>query len=162
VRQAAGSVRLHVDARDQYTPGWKYNEYEMRGVPLRLEVGPRDVAQGSVMSVRRDNRAKEPIAIDQLATRLPQLLDDVQKSLFEAAKAYRDENTVVAASLEELERHFADKRGYVGLPWDDDGALEALVKERTGATLRCVPLDQSPFAARTRDGKPVALFARSY
>jgi prolyl-tRNA synthetase len=162
VREAAGDVRLHVDARDQYTPGWKYNEYEMRGVPIRLEVGPRDVAQGSVMSVRRDNRAKEPIKIENLRVRLPQLLDEVQQGLFDAAKAYRDANTTMAANVEELEANFKTNRGFVALPWDDDGAVEALIKERTGATLRCVPLDQTPFAGAAKDGKPMALFARAY
>ncbi len=163
VREALGDrVRLHVDDRDQYSPGWKYNEYELRGVPVRLEVGPRDVTQSAVMSVRRDNRAKESIPLDRLAERLPQLLDEVQHALFEAARVYRDENTTPVENLADIEAHFATQRGYVALPWDDDAALEAQIKERTGATLRCVPLDQSPFANRSGDGRPVALFARSY
>ena len=162
VRQAVPGVRLHVDDRDQYTPGWKYNEYEMRGVPIRLEVGPRDVAQAAVMSVRRDNRAKESIPIDALAARLPQLLDDVQRGLFDAAKKFRDDSTALVTSVEELEEHFATKRGFVGMPWDDDAALEGRIKERTGATLRCVPIDQSAFAGVAKPGRPVALFARSY
>ena len=162
VRQAAPGVRLHVDARDQYTPGWKYNEYEMRGVPVRLEVGPRDIAQGSVLSVRRDTRAKEPIPLDALARRLPELLDQVQRELLQSAKTFRDANTAPAATVEDLERHFADRRGFVALPWNDDAAVEARIKQRTGATLRCVPLDQSPFQGVAKDGRPVALFARSY
>ena len=163
VREALGDrVRLHVDDRDQYSPGWKYNEYELRGVPVRLEVGPRDVTQGAVMSVRRDNRAKESIPLDQLAERLPALLDEVQRSLFEAARAYRDENTTPVETLADIEAHFASKRGYVAVPWEDDTALEMQIKERTGATLRCVPLDQSGFPKRAGDSRPVALFARSY
>jgi len=157
VRAAAGDARIHVDDRDQYTPGWKYNEYELRGVPLRLEVGPRDVAQSSVMSVRRLDRKKEPIPLDRLAVRLPELLDEVQRALFERARAFRDENTIKATSVEELEAHFAaERRGFVALPWNDDAGVEARIKERTGATLRCVP-------AGLADGKqPVALFARAY
>jgi prolyl-tRNA synthetase len=131
-------------------------------VPLRLEVGPRDVAQGSVLSVRRDTRAKEPIRLEALATRLPELLDDVQRDLYRAAKTFRDENTTVVGSVEELERHFADRRGFVALPWDDDGEVEARIKQGVGATLRCVPLDQGPFQGAARDGRPVALFARAY
>jgi prolyl-tRNA synthetase len=153
-------IRLHVDARDQYSPGWKYNEYELRGVPLRLEVGPRDVAQGTVMTVRRDTRAKEPVALTALAERVPALLDEIQRALLDAARRFRDESTVQVGSVAELEAHFADKRGYVALPWDDDGKVEAQIKERTGATLRCVPLDQASFGAKA--GKPVALFAKSY
>jgi len=162
VKGAVGDrVRLWVDDREQYTPGWKYNEHELRGVPLRLEVGPRDVAGGAVMSVRRDTRAKEPIALERLATRLPELLDEIQRALFESARKFRDENTTFAKSFEELEKHFAERRGYVAMPWSDDGALEARVKESTGATLRSVPLDQKPFAS-VSGGSRVALFARAY
>ncbi|MGH7742144.1 MAG: proline--tRNA ligase [Candidatus Eiseniibacteriota bacterium] len=162
VRAAVGErARLWVDDRDQYTPGWKYNEHEMRGVPVRLEVGPRDVAAGNVMSVRRDNRAKEPIALEQLGERLPQLLDEVQRALFESARAFRAENTVFVATAEEAESHFASRRGFAVMPWNEDAALEARIKERCSATLRCVPLDQSPFAAMS-GGRRVALFARSY
>ena len=158
----AGKVRVFVDDREQYTPGWKYNEHELRGVPVRLEVGPRDVAQGTVMSVRRDTRAKEPIPIDRIAERLPALLDEVQAALFAAAKAFRDQNTTRVRTVAELEAHFVDKRGFVALPFDGDAATEARIKETTGATLRCVPLDQAQFGDLAGDGRRVALFARSY
>jgi prolyl-tRNA synthetase len=163
VKAALGDrVRLQVDDREQHSPGWKYNEHELRGVPVRLEVGPRDVAQSAVMSVRRDNRAKESIPLDRLRERLPALLDEVQAALFDAAKRFRDESTVAVSSLEEMERHFETQRGFAAMPWDDDGALEAKIKERTGATLRCVPLDQSAFRGQSSDGRPIALFARAY
>ena len=154
-------VRLHVDDRDQYSPGWKYNEYELRGVPVRLEIGPRDVAQSSVMSVRRDTRAKEPIALDRLAERLPALLEEIQQAMFRAAREFRDANTTGVRTIEEIEAHFAEKRGFVAMPWAGEAALEARIKERTGATLRCIPIDQSPFAAIAH-GERVALFARAY
>ena len=160
VREALGkTVRLHVDDRDQYSPGWKYNEYEMRGVPVRLEVGPRDVASGAVMSVRRDNRAKESIPLASLSTRLPALLEELQKSLFQSALDFREQNTAHASTLEEIEAHFAARRGYVVVPWNDDAELEARIKERTGATLRCVPIGASGLSP---DGRRVALFARAY
>jgi prolyl-tRNA synthetase len=157
-----GRVRLHVDDREQYTPGWKYNEYELRGVPVRLEVGPRDVAKGAVMSVRRDSRAKESIPIEVLAERLPALLDEVQRALFESARVFREENTATARTVGELEAHFETKRGFVAVPWDGSAGFEAEVKEKTGATLRCVPLDQSPWRGLARNGQDVALFARAY
>jgi prolyl-tRNA synthetase len=157
-----GRARVWVDDRDQYTPGWKYNEHELRGVPVRLEIGPRDVAQSSIMSVRRDTRAKEPIALAALPDRLPALLDEIQAALFEAAKKFRDENTAEARSLDELEAHFAEKRGFVAFSYDGTAETEAIIKERTGATLRCVPLDQSRFAHLAQGGRPVALFARAY
>jgi prolyl-tRNA synthetase len=158
----AGRVRLHVDDRDQYTPGWKYNEYELRGVPIRLEVGPKDVAKQAVMSVRRDGRAKESIPLAALAERVPALLEEVQRSLFEAARAFRAENTATARTIAEIEAHFAGRRGFVAVPWDGSEAFEAEVKERTGATMRCVPLDASPWPGLARDGEEVALFARAY
>jgi len=164
VKQAVGGlVRLHVDARDQYTPGWKYNEYEMRGVPVRLEIGPRDVTAGAVMSVRRDGRVKESIPLAQIAERLPALLADVQRSMFEQAKAYRDENTVLAKSKDEVIAHFeSGKRGFVAVAWDGTAAFEAEVKEKAGATLRCMPSDLSRFGELERAGHRVALFARAY
>ena len=157
-----GRVRLWVDDRDQYTPGWKYNEHELRGVPVRLEVGPRDVAQGAVMSVRRDNRTKESIPLAALAERLPALLEEIQQALFASALEFRAQNTAHARTVEEIEAHFADRRGFVAFSWDGSAAVEAQIKERTGATLRCVPLDQKPFADWAQDGVPIALFARSY
>ena len=162
VRAAAGrAVRLQVDDRDQYTPGWKYNEYELRGVPVRLEVGPKDVAAGAVMSVRRDNRAKESIPLDALATRLPALLDDIQRALLEDARRYREENTAWCDGPDELEAHFRERRGFAAIAWDGDAAREADLKARTMATLRNVPLDQSRFRERA-GGRPWALFARAY
>ena len=157
-----GKVRVWVDDRDQYTPGWKYNEHELRGVPVRLEVGPRDVAQGAVMSVRRDNRAKESIPLERLAERLPALLEEIQQALYRAADDFRTQNTAFAADLAAVEAHFKDKRGFVAVPWNGDAALEAAIKERTGATLRCVPLDQERFADLAGGARPVALFARAY
>jgi prolyl-tRNA synthetase len=157
-------VRLLVDDREQYTPGWKYYEHELRGVPVRLEVGPKDVEKQAVMSVRRDNRGKEPIPLDRLAERLPALLEEVQASLFRAALEFRARNTTTATTLEDLVRHFQDegKRGFVAVPWNGSTALEADIKDQCAATLRCIPLDQSPFQGLAPAGQRVALFARAY
>ena len=163
VKAAIGErARLWVDDREQYTPGWKYNEHELRGVPVRLEVGPKDVAKEAVMSVRRDTRAKESIPLAALPERLPTLLNEIQRDLFTAARKYRDENTAAVKSMQELEAHFAEKRGFVAMPWEDRTGIEAEIREKTGATLRCVPLDQSPWKGLARDGQDVALFARAY
>ena len=155
-------VRLLVDDRDQYTPGWKYNEHELRGVPVRLEVGPKDVAKGAVMSVRRDSRAKESIPLADLPDRLPDLLATIQRDLFSAARDFREANTATARTVAEIEAHFADLRGFVTVPWDGSAEFEAEVKEKTGATMRCVPLDQTPWRGLAREGQDVALFARAY
>jgi prolyl-tRNA synthetase len=165
VRSALGDrVRLQVDAREQYSPGWKYNEHELRGVPVRLEVGPKDVAKAAVMSVRRMDRKKESIPLEQLAARLPALLAEVQADMFRAAREFRDADTAHAASLEDLVRHFVteDRRGFVTLPWEGDAKLETEIKNRCQATLRCIPLDQARFAGVAPAGKRLALFARAY
>jgi prolyl-tRNA synthetase len=156
-----GVVRVWVDDRDQYTPGWKYNEHELRGVPVRLEVGPRDVAQSAVMSVRRDTRAKASIPLAALRERLPALLDEVQASMLAAAQEFLAQNTTVVPDVAALEAHFAERRGFVGVPWNEDAALEARIKDSTGATLRCIPLDQSRFETAGA-GQRIALFARAY
>lgn len=164
VREALGDrVRLHVDDRDQYSPGWKYNEYEMRGVPLRIEVGPKDVAKGAVMTVRRDDRTKESVPLESLAERVPALLADIQRSLYQQALAHRSANTTLATSKDEVIAHFAaDRRGFVAVPWDGSAEFEAEVKQRTGATLRCMPFDTTPYESVARAGHRIALFARSY
>jgi prolyl-tRNA synthetase len=165
VMEALGDrVRLQVDDREQYSPGWKYYEHELRGVPVRLEVGPKDVEKNAVMSVRRLDRKKESIPLDQLAVRLPALLEEVQADLFKAAQEFRAANTSAAVSIDDLVRHFVTegKRGFVALPWTGDARLEAGIKERCAATLRCIPLDQSQFAGLAPPGGRVALFARAY
>jgi prolyl-tRNA synthetase len=164
VREVLGDrVRLKIDDRDQYSPGWKYNEYEMRGVPVRLEIGPRDVANQAVMSVRRDSRTKESIPLAALAERLPALLAEIQAALFRQAQEFRTAHTVLAATKADVLAHFAaDKRGFVAVPWDGSAAFEAEVKEKTGATLRCMPQDTAHFAELERPGHRVALFARAY
>jgi prolyl-tRNA synthetase len=163
VKAAAGDrVRLHVDDRDQYSPGWKYNEYELRGVPVRIEVGPKDVAKGAVMTVLRTGRVKESVPLESLATRLPELLDTVQRALFESAFEFRSAQTTPVRGIDEIEAHFTERRGFVVMPWDGDDALEAEIKARTSATLRCMPLDTRAFAGVPRGSKGIALFARSY
>src|SRR5579884_3306584 len=105
-----GKVRFKID-RSENTPGWKYNEWELRGVPVRMEIGPRDVQNNSVMLVRRDNRAKEPVSLDALETRLPQLLNEVQQALYQRALNFREQNTYYTESYDEFKQIIAEKRG---------------------------------------------------
>ncbi len=164
-RRLTGVVRFHVDWSD-HTPGWKYNEWEMKGVPVRLEVGPRDVAQSQVMTVRRDNRAKEPIQFDALPQRLPALLETIQQALFERARAFREQRTWRVGSIDELAERIERERGFFLAPWCGDAQCENEIKNRTGATLRCIPLeggDQSGVCLVCRKDAPqTAVFARAY
>ncbi len=136
-----GKVRLKVDLSEN-TPGWKYNEWELRGVPVRMEIGPRDVRNESVMLVRRDNRAKEPVPLAALETRLPELLDAVQQALFQRALDFRNKNTHYTDSYDEFKQIIAEKRGFVRVKWAEDSAAELAIKEETKATLRVIPFDQ--------------------
>jgi prolyl-tRNA synthetase len=162
-----GKVRFKVDDSDN-TPGWKYNEWEMRGVPVRLEIGPRDVQNESVMLVRRDNRAKESVSLAALETRLPELLEEVQKALFLRAREFRDNNIRYTESYEEFKRIIAEERGFVRVKWAEDSAAEQAIKEETKATLRVIPLDQPEGGVQGKcfyTGKPAtceAIFARAY
>ncbi|MBE3564694.1 MAG: proline--tRNA ligase [Thermogemmatispora sp.] len=166
-RMLKGKVRLKVDLSDN-TPGWKFNEWELRGVPVRIEIGPRDVQNNSVVLVRRDNRAKEAVAIDALETRLPELLAEVQQALFQRALAFREEHTYYAETYDEFKEIMSEKRGFVRVKWAEDSEAELAIKEETKATLRLIPFDQPEGGVQGRcfyTGKPAtceAVFARSY
>ena len=92
-----------IDASNK-TPGWKFNEYEMKGIPIRLEVGPKDIEKNQVVLVRRDTKEKEFVPMDQLEERIPALLEEIHIALFNKAKAFRDENTYVATNFEEMKK----------------------------------------------------------
>ncbi len=161
-------ARLHVDDRDEHTPGWKYNEWELRGVPLRLEIGPRDVDKNQVVLVRRDNRAKEMVPMAALAERVPALLDELQRAFYERARAFRAANTHEVASYDEFKDILENRRGFVIAGWDGDPETEAKIKEETKATIRLIPLDGGTAAEGLRciySGRPAryrVVFAKAY
>ena len=136
-------VRVEVDYRDQST-GWKFNEWEMKGVPLRIEVGPRDIENGVVTVARRDDFSKSQIAIDSLATEIPHLLDVIQKNMLEKARAFRDSHIVVTADMNELTAA-VNSGNFAKAMWCGDRACEDKVKEMTSASTRVMPFDQTPF-----------------
>jgi prolyl-tRNA synthetase len=162
-----GKVRLKVDLSEN-TPGWKFNEWELRGVPVRMEIGPRDVQNNSVILVRRDNRVKESVTISALEARLPELLEEVQQSLLQRAKTFQAQNTHYTESYEEFKQIIAEKRGFVRVKWAEDTAAELAIKEETKATLRVIPFDQPEGGVQGKcfyTGKPAtceAVFARAY
>ncbi len=167
----AAGVRAHVDAREGRTPGYKYNHWEMKGVPLRIEVGPRDVASASCVLARRDVPGKEgkvfgvPLEPVELGARLHAALAEVQAGLLAQAVAFRDSRIVDVTSYEELKAAVEDGRWARG-GWAGSDADEARVKEETGATFRCYPFAQPPGAKTClMTGAPaaeVALFAKAY
>jgi prolyl-tRNA synthetase len=162
-----GKVRVKVDMSEN-TPGWKFNEWELRGVPLRMEIGPRDVQNNSVVLVRRDNRSKESVPVEALETHLPALLEEVQKALFQRAAEFKEKNTHYTNSYEEFKQLIAEKRGFVRVKWAEDSTAELAIKEETKATLRVIPFDQPAGNIKGNcfySGKPAtceAIFARAY
>ena len=139
----AEGIRCYVDDRDGVTPGFKFNEWEMKGVPVRLEVGSRDMAQNVVTLVRRDSGEKIPVPKDKLGEEIPRLLDEIQKSLYSQAKTFRDEHTLTVKSYDEFKTIIEETSGFVKCGWDGDPKTEAAIQEETKATIRCIPFEQN-------------------
>lgn len=134
-------IRVRVDARDQYKPGWKFAEWELRGVPVRVEIGPRDLANGQVTLVRRDTRAKETLPRAEAATRVRALLDEIQASLFQRALAAREAATYRLDDYGAFREQVEVPGGFFQMHWCGSATCEAKVKDETKATIRCVPFD---------------------
>ena len=159
-------VRLEVDAREEYTPGWKFNEWEMKGIPLRIEIGPRDVGKGQVVLARRDTGQKTPVPQESLAQRVLDLLDEIQATLFAQAKAFLEEHSFAIEDYDEFKAIFASEGGFVWAYWCGSADCEAAIKEETKATIRCIPFDQDGGAGRCihcgGEAEEKAVFAKAY
>ncbi len=134
-------ARVKIDLTDK-SPGWKFSEYEMKGVPIRLEIGPKDIEKNQVVLARRDTSEKIFVSIDELEEKIPALLDDIHASLLEKATKNRDEKTYVATTLDEFVDTVNNKPGFVKAMWCGDRACEDKIKELTTATSRCIPFEQ--------------------
>ena len=158
-------LRVKVDLSDQ-TPGWKYSEYEMKGVPLRLEVGPRDLEKNQVVIVRRLDRKKEFIKEENIFTHLHEMLKEVHNEMYKCAQVFLKENIIIAYNIKEI-KEIVDRGGYAKVMWCGDEACESKVKEETTATARCLPSnDQLPFddkcAICGKKATKVVYFAKAY
>jgi prolyl-tRNA synthetase len=134
-------TRVKVDSSDK-TPGWKFSEYEMKGVPIRLEVGPKDIEKGQVVLVRRDTGEKLFVSMEGLEARITELLAEIQQNLLKKATALRDKKTYKAVSLDEFEKIINETPGFIKAMWCGDRECEDVIKEKTGATARCMPFEQ--------------------
>ncbi len=134
-------ARVKADLTDK-TPGWKFSEYEMKGVPIRLEVGPKDIEQNQVVLVRRDTGEKQVVSMDGLEETIPALLQEIQTNLYEKALKNLQENTYPATNMEEFEDILDNTPGFVKAMWCGNRACEDEIKELTGATSRCIPFEQ--------------------
>jgi prolyl-tRNA synthetase len=162
--QAAG-IRVTLDEREE-RPGWKFAEWELRGVPLRLEIGPKDIEKSAVLVARRDTREKQSLPMDGLAAQLRSLLEAIQKNLFDRALAFREEHTQRVSSYDEFKQVLDGRPGFVISPWCGDAACEAQIKTDTQATIRNMPIGgTAPSGGCVRCDKPAvaeAWFAKSY
>ncbi len=136
-----GIARVKVDDTDK-TPGYKFAEAEMRGYPIRVEIGPKDIEAGKCVIVRRDTREKTEVALTDLESKVPELLDQIQHEMLERARTHRDEHTYVAKDYEEFKKIFSEKSGFVKAMWCGDRACEDKIKEDLSVTSRCMPFDQ--------------------
>jgi len=135
------SVRVKIDDSDK-SPGFKFSEQEMRGIPLRVEIGPKDIENNQAVLARRDNGEKITVSLDNLKEEVVKLLDTIQKDMFERAKAHREERTFCATDMESFAKQLEDKPGFVKAMWCGDEECENKIKEMTGATSRCMPFEQ--------------------
>jgi prolyl-tRNA synthetase len=162
----AAGIRVKYDDSDNQRPGWKFAEYELKGVPVRIAVGPRDLENNQVEIARRDTKEKTTVSMDGITETVSQLLLDIQSNLFNRAKKYRDEHITKVDSWDEFVTTLDTKAGFVSAHWDGTPETEDKIKEMTKATIRCIPLNNEQEAGNCiLTGKPSVqrvLFARAY
>jgi prolyl-tRNA synthetase len=175
INEKAGSIKdlltakglsVKYDNRDTHKPGWKFAEYELKGVPVRLAIGPRDLQNNSVELVRRDTLEKKIVPVEGLDTYITDLLDEIQKNMYQKALNFRQQNTTPVSTWEEFKEVIASKGGFVSAHWDGTPETEEKIKDETKATIRCIPLDNSLEEGKCiYSGKPSrqrVLFAVAY
>lgn len=166
IKFKALGIKVKYDDNDNNRPGWKFAEYEMKGVPVRIAIGARDLEKNVVEVARRDTKEKMTVSIDGLAETIHVLLKDIQHNIYSKAKNFRDENIFKADTMEEFEKLLDGAGGFISAHWDGTAETEDKIKEQTKATIRCIPLDN-----KQEEGKCIltgnsstqrVLFARAY
>ncbi len=160
------NISIKFDNRDTQRPGFKFAEYELKGVPLRVAIGSRDMKNGTVELARRDTKTKETVLQEGLAARIENLLEEIQQNIYQKALKFRDENITLVDTYEEFKRLLDEKGGFLSAHWDGTSETEQRIKEETKATIRCIPLDNPQEEGKCiLTGKPSTqrvLFARAY
>ena len=162
----AQGYSVKFDNRDNLKPGFKFAEWELKGVPVRIAIGPRDLENGTVEVARRDTKEKQVMKMDDVATAIPKLLDDIQDNIYQKALKFRSEKTTKVDSYDDFKKVLDEKGGFVLAHWDGTAETETVIKEETKATIRCIPLDAPDEAGKCiYSGKPSTkrvVFARAY
>jgi len=165
-RLRARGITVKYDDRDTHKPGFKFNEYELKGVPVRLAVGPRDLENGTVELARRDTLEKSVVSIEGIEARIESLLEEIQEQIFRKAEAFRDSHIIEADTYEQFREAIENQGGFVAAHWDGTPETEERIKEQTKATIRCIPLNPKPDPGQcVLTGKPSpyrVLFAKAY
>ena len=162
----AKGIRVKFDNRDTHKPGWKFNEYELKGVPVRIAIGPKDLENGTFELARRDTLTKEIIAKDKVVDIVVDLMDEIQKNMFVKAQNHRAENTTEVKSYDEFKKVLGSIGGFILAHWDGTSKTEDQIKKETKATIRCIPLDREKVAGKCMvTGAPsegMVFFAKAY
>lgn len=136
------TVRVKLDDRDNYTPGYKFNDWEMKGVPIRIEIGPKDIEKGVAVLVRRDTLEKAEVKLEEISSKVDKMLTDIHKSMYESCQQRMKEKTTIALTLDEIQKNMDENQGFVKSMWCGSQECEDKVKELTGAPSRCIPFEQ--------------------
>ena len=165
LRDVLSNFRVKVDDSDK-SPGWKFSESEMRGIPVRVEIGPRDIENNEAVLVRRDTHEKITVSLDEIETKVRELLDTIQNDMLERARAHRDSHTYVATTYDEFVKTINEKPGFVKAMWCGDQACEDKIKEDTAATSRCMPFAQENLSDKCvccgKPAKKMVYWGRAY
>jgi prolyl-tRNA synthetase len=159
-------ISVVLDDRSEYTPGWKFNEWELKGVPIRIEIGPKDLKQKQATLARRDAFERITIKEEEIANAVAKLLEEIQKNLFNKAKKFLEENITTVNTYEEFKKTLKEKGGFIRACWCANSSCEERMKEETGATIRIVPFEREKIFSKCiycgKEAKEVVYFARAY
>jgi prolyl-tRNA synthetase len=162
----AAGIRVKYDDNENARPGWKFAEYELKGVPVRIALGARDLQNGVAEVARRDTKEKAAVSLESLAAHVQSLLEEIQQNLYNRALAFRDEKTTNVDTWDEFVKVLDEKTGFISAHWDGTAETEEAIKEKTKATIRCIPLNNPKEEGKCiLTGKPSmqrVLFARAY
>ena len=160
------NIRSEIDSRENHKPGWKFSEYEMKGVPIRIVIGPKDIENNTVEIARRDELKKEIIKENNIDKVVENMLFDIQNNLFEKAKNFREKNTKTANSYEEFKKIIKNDNGFVYAHWDGSKETEEKIKNDTKATIRCIPIDKKGDRGKCivtgKDSERMVVFGKAY
>ena len=158
--------RMELDARDNYTPGYKFNYWEMKGVPIRIEIGPRDIENGEAVLVRRDTSEKITVKLEEIDSKMEELFEEIQKNMYNECLKIREKRTTVAHSLDEIKHNLDTNQGYVKTMWCGDAECEEKIHELTGAKSRCIPFEQENLGDKCvccgKAAKTMVVWGRQY